>query len=160
MKKLEGSSSGRSFASPARILGSWVIDAWVKGKHTIEVLFDGEDDEETSHALREVHNSLEEEQPRSEGKEDESRREKPKKVVIATLSRVPKYYTFRIRGVVQGHRITALIDGGATHNFIDAALVDMKGIPTEEFERIQCGSSRRVQSGVYSQDQRVTRDNG
>jgi hypothetical protein len=55
-------------------------------------------------------------------------------VVIATLSGVPKYYTFRIRGVVQGHRITTLIDGGATHNFIDATLVDMKGIPTKEFE--------------------------
>jgi hypothetical protein len=32
MKKLEGNSDGRIFASPARILQSQVTDAWVKGK--------------------------------------------------------------------------------------------------------------------------------
>jgi hypothetical protein len=99
-----------------------------KGKaHYIEVLSHEEGDEETSHVPGEVHDSPEEEQPHNEG---ESPREEPKKVVIATLSGVPKYYTSRIKGVVQGHRITTLIDGGATHNFIVATLVDMKGIPT------------------------------
>ena len=29
-----------------------------------------------------------------------------------------------------------LIDGGATHNFIDAAWVANRGIPTEKFERL------------------------
>jgi hypothetical protein len=61
-----------------------------KGK----VLSNGEDDEETGHVLGEVHNNPEEDQPHSEG---ESSREEPKKVVIATLSGVPKYYTFKIR---------------------------------------------------------------
>ena len=32
--------------------------------------------------------------------------------VITTLSRVPRFHTLRIRGVVQGHRIGVLIDGG------------------------------------------------
>jgi hypothetical protein len=55
-------------------------------------------------------------------------------VVIATLSRVPRYYTFRIKGVVHGHQVTTLIDGGSTHYFIDATLISMKSIPVEEFE--------------------------
>jgi hypothetical protein len=132
-----------------------------KGKaHYIEVLSDGEDDEETSHALGEVHNSPEEEQPHSEVREDESQREEPKKVVIATLSGVPRYYTFRVRGVVQGHRITTLIDGGATHNFIDAALVSMKGIPTEEFEGFSVVVADGYNMDLYSEDQRVTCDIG
>jgi hypothetical protein len=57
-----------------------------------------------------------------------------KRVTIATLSGVPRYYTFRIRGILQGQRVTTLIDGGATHNFIDATLVTRRHIPTEEFE--------------------------
>ena len=46
----------------------------------------------------------------------------------------PRYHTFRVRGVLQGHKVTVLIDSGASHNFIDASLVDMREIPTEEFE--------------------------
>jgi hypothetical protein len=58
----------------------------------------------------------------------------PKGVTIDTLSGVPKYYTFRIRGIVQGHRVMTLVDGGATHNFIDVALVTRRNIPMEYFE--------------------------
>jgi predicted aspartyl protease len=57
-----------------------------------------------------------------------------KGVTISTLSGVPKYYTFRVRGIVQGQRVTTLIDGGATHNFIDVALVTRRQIPVEDFE--------------------------
>ena len=39
-----------------------------------------------------------------------------------------------MRGVLQGQRCTVLIDGGATHNFIDCTLVERRGLPTEEFE--------------------------
>jgi hypothetical protein len=46
-----------------------------------------------------------------------------KKVTIATLSGVPIYYTFKIKGILRGQRVTTLIDGGATHNFTDVALV-------------------------------------
>ena len=49
---------------------------------------------------------------------------------IATLSRVPKYQTFKIKGVIRGERIIALIDGGATYNFIDEVVVVRRGIPT------------------------------
>jgi hypothetical protein len=35
---------------------------------------------------------------------------------------------------LQGQRVTTLIDGGATHNFIDATLVARRHIATKEFE--------------------------
>jgi hypothetical protein len=53
---------------------------------------------------------------------------------IATLSRVPRYNTLRLKGLVHGKHMTALVDGGATHNFIDASLVSRRGLRTEEFE--------------------------
>jgi hypothetical protein len=53
---------------------------------------------------------------------------------IATLSGVPRYNTLRLKDLVQGQRMNALIDGGATHNFIDASLVARRGLRTEEFE--------------------------
>jgi hypothetical protein len=55
-------------------------------------------------------------------------------VTISTLLGIPKYYTFRIRGIFQGKRVTTLIDGGATHNFIDATLFSKRHIPAEDFE--------------------------
>jgi predicted aspartyl protease len=106
-----------------------------KGKaHYIEVLYDEEDDEETSCDQGEIHDSPKEEQPQSAVQKDESPPTEAKKAVITTLSGVCRYHTFRIKGVVQGHQITSLIDSGATHNFIDAALANMKGISTEEFK--------------------------
>jgi hypothetical protein len=51
-----------------------------------------------------------------------------------TLSGVPRYDTLCIRGIIQGQRAIALIDGGATHNFIDASLVSRQALQTEEFE--------------------------
>jgi hypothetical protein len=53
---------------------------------------------------------------------------------IATLSGIPRYNTLRLKGLVQGQRMTALVDGGATHNFIDASLVARRGLRTKEFE--------------------------
>ena len=50
------------------------------------------------------------------------------------MSGVPRFHTLQVRGVVQGHRIGVLIDGGATHNFIDAAWVARQGIYTDKFE--------------------------
>jgi hypothetical protein len=35
---------------------------------------------------------------------------------------------------VQGQRVTTLVDGGATHNFIDVVLVTRRRIPMEDFE--------------------------
>jgi len=58
----------------------------------------------------------------------------PEGVTIVTLSGVPKYYTFRVTVIVQGQRVTTLVDGGATHNFIDVVLVTRRRIPMEDFE--------------------------
>jgi hypothetical protein len=57
-----------------------------------------------------------------------------KKPVIASISGVQRFSTFRIRGVLQGKKVTVLIDGGASHNFIDAALVSKRHLPTIEFD--------------------------
>jgi hypothetical protein len=53
---------------------------------------------------------------------------------IATLSGVPMYNTLRLKGLVQGKLMTVLVDGGATHNFIDASLVARRGLRTKDFE--------------------------
>ena len=42
---------------------------------------------------------------------------------IANMTGVPRFHTLQIRGTVQGHRVGVLIDGGASHNFIDATWV-------------------------------------
>jgi len=60
-----------------------------------------------------------------------------KEVTIATLSGVPRYYTFRIRAILQGQRVISLIDGGATHDFIDTTLVARRHIPMEEFKEFE-----------------------
>jgi hypothetical protein len=68
-----------------------------------------------------------------------------KKAVIASINGVQRFSTFRIRGVLQGKRFTVLIDGGASHNFIDAALVSKRHLPTIEFDgfmvEVQGGST-------------------
>ena len=50
------------------------------------------------------------------------------------MTGVPRFHTLRIRGTVQGHRVEVLIDGGASHNFIDVAWVKKKGIQIESFD--------------------------
>jgi hypothetical protein len=67
-------------------------------------------------------------------KEETKPRREVKGGTIATLSGVPRYNTLRLKGLVQGQRMIALVDGGATHNFIDASLVARRGLHTEEFE--------------------------
>jgi len=74
------------------------------------------------------------EPPHLEIIEETQLQEDVKGVTIVTLLGVPRYYTFRIRGILQEQRVTTLIDGGAMHNFIDAMLVTRRCIPTEDFE--------------------------
>jgi hypothetical protein len=66
--------------------------------------------------------------------EQANRRKPAKGGVIMTLSGVPRYDTLQIRGTIQGQRQISLIDGGATHNFIDASLVSRRALQIEEFE--------------------------
>ena len=42
---------------------------------------------------------------------------------LATLRGVPKYLKLRVRGTIQGLRVSVLVDSGATHKFIDTQLV-------------------------------------
>jgi hypothetical protein len=57
-----------------------------------------------------------------------------KKVVIASINGVKTFSTFKIRGFLQGKRVTMLIDGGASHNFIGVALVNRRHLPTMDFK--------------------------
>jgi hypothetical protein len=66
--------------------------------------------------------------------EQANRRKPTKGGVIETLSGVLGYDTLRIRGIIQGQRKISLIDGGATHNFINASLLSIWALQTEEFE--------------------------
>ena len=53
---------------------------------------------------------------------------------MAILSAVPRYHTIQCKGVVLGQRAPVLVDGGATHNFIDAEMVEKINIPSEPFD--------------------------
>ena len=41
--------------------------------------------------------------------------------------------TLRVRGTVHGQQVSVLVDSGATHNFIDAQMVERRGIQTKSF---------------------------
>jgi hypothetical protein len=106
-----------------------------KGKvHYIEVLSDEEDESEEEYLHRSDDEQNNREAPHLEISEQVMLQEGTKKMTIATLSGFPKYYTFMIRGIMQGQRVTTLIDGGDTHNIIDVALVTRRQIPVEEFD--------------------------
>ena len=53
---------------------------------------------------------------------------------LIALRGVPKYLTLRVRGTVRGQRVSVLVDSGATQNFIDAQMVERRGIQTESFD--------------------------
>jgi hypothetical protein len=55
-------------------------------------------------------------------------------VTLASINVVPKFNTFRMRGVLQGKKVSIIIDGGASHNFIDLFLFQRRHILTVEFE--------------------------
>ncbi|KAH9311173.1 hypothetical protein KI387_026208, partial [Taxus chinensis] len=65
---------------------------------------------------------------------EESGDEKESVGVLAQLSSFQRNESFKVRGMIKGQRIVALIDTGATHNFIDEVVVAKKGLQTEEFE--------------------------
>jgi len=96
-----------------------------KGKvHYIEVISYSDGEVEVGQAHGSQHRITNDEKPHMEAKGG----------VIATLSGVPRFHTFMIHGVLQGQRVTILVGGGETHNFIDSTLVARRGIPIEEFE--------------------------
>jgi hypothetical protein len=133
----------------------WVLGHKCMGKgeiHYIEVATNNvdskEEEQDNGSTSSEEESSLAEEQPPRRPPtpagahppvvrqllEQANRRKPAKGGVIATLSSVPRDDTLRIRGIIQGQWAIALIDGGATHNFIDASLVSRRALQTEEFE--------------------------
>jgi hypothetical protein len=81
-----------------------------KGKaHYIEVTSDNEEDEDFGHLQNIEVDTTEtaEEERLGHGMTTEE------KATLASISGVPKYNTFRMRGVLQGHKVSVLIDGGA-----------------------------------------------
>jgi len=111
-----------------------------KGKiHYIKVVSDSEEetDDKEGGAIHNIQMSHREEEESLHAPGDEVPLHHDaglKKVIIASMSGVPKFNTFRMKGVVQGQRETMLIDGGASHNFIDIAMVERRLIPTVDFE--------------------------
>jgi hypothetical protein len=107
-----------------------------KGKaHYIEVISDDEEEEDFSHIQNMKANP-----PRIDPTENEEGEEAgfdltgDRKATIASINGVPKFNTFRMRGVLQGQKVSVLINVGASHNFIDSALLKRRHIPTVEFE--------------------------
>ena len=47
---------------------------------------------------------------------------------------MPRFHTLRFKGNIQGQKVTVLVDGGATHNFIDATLVERRNLDAENFD--------------------------
>ena len=101
-----------------------------KGKsHYIEVISNDEEDEDFVH----LQNMEAENQGQAEEEDASHDLTTDKKVTLASISEVPKFNTFRMRGVLQGKKVSVLIDGGDSHNFIDSSLLQRRHIPTIEF---------------------------
>jgi hypothetical protein len=125
-----------------------------KGKaHYIEVISDDED-EDFGHIQ-----NMEAETPGQTEEEDASHDPTTdEKVTIASISGVPKFNTFRMRGVLQGQKVSVLIDGGASHNFIDSTLLQRRHIPTVEFEgfRVEVAGGRTMPCDRYIPGMKLT----
>jgi hypothetical protein len=80
------------------------------------------------------------------------------KATLESISEVPKFNTFRMRGVLQGQRVSILIDGGASHNFIDATLLKRIHIPIVEFEgfKVEVAGGSTIPYDRYIQGMKLT----
>ena len=45
-----------------------------------------------------------------------------------------RFHTLRLKGNIQGQKVTVVFDGGSNHNFIDTTLVERRNIPTKNFD--------------------------
>ena len=105
----------------AKNLGYQATDVWVKGKYTSLRYF--------QITVRKTSRSRNQMENYTVQNWNNCHRE-----ALLLPSQDPTFHTIRIRGSIQGQRAIALIDGGATHNFIDASWVERKRFPTEDFE--------------------------
>jgi hypothetical protein len=79
-------------------------------------------------------------------------------VTLASINGVPKFNTFRMSGVLQGQKVSVLIDGGASHNFIDSILLQRRHIPTVDFEgfRVEVAVGRTMPCDRYILGMKLT----
>ena len=97
-----------------------------RGRHNTLKFFSSEDDEEEEKeeeekisAQEEGYETTEEEHPTLDiGK-------------IVALSRVPRFHTLRLKGSIQGQKVTVLVHGGSTKKFIYVALVEKRKLQDE-----------------------------
>ena len=47
---------------------------------------------------------------------------------------VPRFHTLKLKGNVQGQKVTVLVDGGATHKLIYETLVERRKLQAEIFD--------------------------
>ena len=47
---------------------------------------------------------------------------------------MPRFHTLRLKGSIQGQNVIVLVDGGATHKFIYAAIVERIKLQYETFD--------------------------
>ena len=113
-------------------------ESWAPGhrcvvgkEHYIEVFSDDEEEEEDE-PRRSHGTDAAEGEPTSSGDGDGAFA--PIGGALASLRGIPKYLTLRVQGSILDQRVYVLIDSGATHNFIDAQLVQRRAIPTDAFE--------------------------
>jgi hypothetical protein len=80
------------------------------------------------------------------------------KPTLASIRGVPKYNTFRMRGVLQGKKVSIFIDGGSYHNFIDSRLLWSSHIPTIEFEgfKVEVASGSTMPCDWYIPGMKLT----
>jgi len=102
-----------------------------RGKaHYIEVTSDNEEDEDFGHIQNIEADTTETAEEEGTGHDIAT----DEKATLASINGVSKYNTFRMREVLQGQKVSVLIDEGASHNFIDSTLLQRRHIATVEFE--------------------------
>ena len=77
--------------------------------HYIEVTSDNEEEEDFSHIQNMEADTIETADEEATGHDSTTK----ERAALASISGVPKYNTFRMRGVLQGQKVSMLIDGGA-----------------------------------------------
>jgi hypothetical protein len=135
-----------------------------KGKiHYIVVVFDSEEemDAEENGAFHNIQTNQREDERvlHAQGEEvPPHHNARIKNVTLASINGVPKFNTFRMKGVLWGQRATLLLNGGASHNFIDIAMVERRHIPTVDFEGflVEVAGGRTITCDRYIPQMRLT----
>jgi hypothetical protein len=122
--------------------------------HYIEVTSDNEEEEEIDQIQNIEAETLETTEEEIPGQDNTVK----EKATLASINGVPKYNTFRMRGVLQGQKVLVLIDGVASHNFIDSTLLKRRHIPTVEFEgfKVEVASGSTMPCDRYIPGMKLT----